>query len=220
MGAKTSMLVFSDGNARELLAKNPTLNEAASTGLVQKLFPNYRLLRIKDGTLGVTYPPSDEIYVGSFGVIAVVAAEDFAPDYPSRLEEEFLAPGKDQTVYLHAMHSAVDWFAFAVWKNGMLQRSLSLSPRSGLLEDLGERLPFEVPFWAGEHPAIAPEDEDPNKPYPFKFHPLELGGAALREFFGYQLEGFVDKSLLEPESIPLMRFKRSKRSFFDKLLGR
>lgn len=40
------------------------------------------------------------------------------------------------------------------------------------------------------------------------FHPLELGETALKELFGYQLEGLVDPALLQPESIPHMRYKR------------
>jgi hypothetical protein len=36
--------------------------------------------------------------------------------------------------------------------------------------------------------------------YPFPFHPLELGEAALREFFGYRLEGIVDPGPIEPET--------------------
>ncbi len=76
------------------------------------------------------------------------------------------------------------------------------------MEDLGNRLPFEEPYWAGEHPALDPE-EDPAS-YPFPSHPLELGEAALQAMFGYQLEGYLDRSLLEPESIPLIRFKRSR----------
>ena len=104
------------------------------------------------------------------------------------------------------MHSVVDWLAFAVWKYGNLERSLSLSPDSGILEDIGEKLAFENPFWNGEYPAVDPEEDD----YPFQFHPLELGEAALREFFGYVLEGVVDASLIEPENIPLMGFRRAK----------
>ena len=106
------------------------------------------------------------------------------------------------------MHSAVDWFAYAIWNEGKLQRSLSLSPESGLLEDIGERLPFEEPYWAGIHPVIDPEDEESS--YPLVFHPLELGEAALLDLFGYQLEGVVDPSQLEPDDVLLMRFKRSK----------
>ena len=104
------------------------------------------------------------------------------------------------------MHSVVDWFAYAIWKDGKLQRSLSLSPDSGVLEDIGPRLPFEEPYWAGDHPALDPEEEE--SAYPFAFHPLELGEAALLELVGYQLEGVDGR--VEPEEIPLMRFKRSK----------
>jgi hypothetical protein len=39
---------------------------------------------------------------------------------------------------------------------------------------------------------------------------LELGEAALLEFFGYQLEGPIDPTQIEPSQIPLMCFKRSK----------
>ena len=40
-------------------------------------------------------------------------------------------------------------------------------------------------------------------------HFVELADSALLEFFCYQLEGVIDSSQLEPESIPLMRFKRA-----------
>lgn len=38
-------------------------------------------------------------------------------------------------MYLHAMHSVVDWFAFAVWgPDGKLRRALSVSPANGVIE--------------------------------------------------------------------------------------
>ena len=104
------------------------------------------------------------------------------------------------------MHSVVDWFAYAIWHDGKLQRSLSLSPDRGLIEDIGARLPFEEPYWAGHHPAFPLEAEESG--YPFPFHPLELGEAALLNLFGYQLEG--DPSSIDLEAVPLMHFKRSK----------
>jgi hypothetical protein len=144
--------------------------------------------------------------------VSIVAAKEFAIDRPSGLPPSFLREMPARTVYLHAMHSVVDWFAFATWENGKLTRSLSLSPDGGIVEDIGPKLPFEEPYWAGEHPATDPEEEEDK--YPFPFHPLELGEAALAEFFGYQLEGFIDPSLLEPERVPLMRFKRAKSSWW------
>ncbi len=89
------------------------------------------------------------------------------------------------------MHSVVDWFAFARRNSGQLVRSLSLSPDSGIMEDIGQRFSFEEPFWSGQ-----PDDSEDD--YPFPFHPLELGEAALKEWFGYQLEGLSDRRCLNP----------------------
>jgi hypothetical protein len=208
MGAKTWMLVYANGAPSQILKSKPALDRAASMALAQRLFPSERLDPLEDGTLSFTNPPDEELLVGCFPGASIVAAKEFAIDYPSRLPEAFIDSSLGNTVYLHAMHSVVDWFAYAIWRNGRLERSLSLSPDSGVLESIGTQLPFEEPYWEGQHPAVDPEEEPSG--YPFAFHPLELGEAALLEFFGYQLEGFVDSSHFEPEEIPLMRFKRSK----------
>lgn len=208
MGAKTWMLVYANGDPRVALRTMPSLDIEASFQLATSLFPRERLAEIGRGDLSLTCPPDDEIHVGQFGDVAVVAAKEFGIDYPSRLGQRFLAQAPFADTYLHAMHSVVDWFAFAQWKGGRLVRSLSLSPDSGVLENFGSTLAFEQPYWSGEHPAVDPED-DPSS-YPFSFHPLELGDAALRAMFGYQLEGMIDDSLLEPESIELVRLKRSR----------
>jgi hypothetical protein len=209
MGAKTWMLVICDGNPREILKSKPVLDRAATLAFAKALYPSEKLSPLEDGTLMYTCPPDEELVIGAFPKLKVVAAKEFGIDYPSRLPASFLDLAARQSVYLHAMHSAVDWLAFAVWKDGQLKRSLSLSPDSGVLEDIGDRLPFELPFWSGQHPAIDPEEDDGG--YPFVFHPLELGEAALLEFFGYQLEGMIDPSQLEPDDVTLMRFKRGKR---------
>ncbi len=206
MGAKTWMLLYSEGNAAEILKSNPVMDRSATTELVRRLY-GLEVSPLKDdGDLSYTCPNDKELVAGRFPGLAVLAAEEFCLDHPSQLDPKFIEAFSSGTLYLHAMHSVVDFFGFAVWQNGVLQRSLSLSPDSGILDDIGPRLPFEVPFWTGEHPAVDPEDEDVS--YPFVFHPLELGEAALKEFFGYQLEGMFDSSLIEPENIPLMVFKR------------
>ena len=46
-------------------------------------------------------------------------------------------------------HSVVDWCAFALWREGKLVRSTSVSPDGGVREDIGDKLPFEVPYWNG-----------------------------------------------------------------------
>ena len=211
MGAKTWMLVLADSKAREALAVKPPLDREATEKLAAALFQGETLEPIGDGDLSYTCPPDNELHIGCFHGVSILAAKEFGIDYPSTLSQRFIAAGGNGIVTLHAMHSVVDWFAYAIWLDGKLVRSLSLSPDSGIIEDIGQRLPFEEPYWSGEHPAIDYEEEDA---YPFPFHPLELGEATLRDQFGYQLEGYIDTSLLEPESIPLIRYKRSRSSWW------
>ena len=175
--------------------------------LAMRLFPKDNLEPIGEGDLSYTCPPNNEVHLGCFPGVSIVAAKEFGNDYPSKLPASFISAGFNRTTYLHAMHSVVDWLAFAQWTNGKLVRSLSLSPDSGVLEDIGEHLAFEGPFWSGQNPVIADEEQTE---YPLPFHPLELGEAALKAFFGYQLEGADGPALLQPESIPLLKYKRAR----------
>jgi hypothetical protein len=127
-----------------------------------------------------------------------VAASELALDYPSQLPAKFLEEAQGRTVFLHAMHSVVDFFAYALWEGGTLVRSLSLSPDSGVLEDLGARRAFEEPYWSGQHPV--------GDDYPLPFHPLELGEEALLDLLGYQMEGMQTE--IDPTEIPLAGFRR------------
>ena len=204
------MLVYAEENAKEALRLASAPDRAATLALAKKLFPTERFEDLGDGDLSYTCPPEDEIHIGCFQGVSVVAAKEFGIDFPSQLSEHFIRAGGPGETYLHAMHSVVDWFAFAHWSDGELRRALSLLPDSGILEDIGEKLAFETPYWSGAHPAVAPEDQDEGESYPFQFHPLELGEAALAHFFGYQIEGFIDSSLLEPEKVALVRYRRSK----------
>ncbi len=208
MGAKTWMLVYADSSAVDALGARPQFDREATQRLANTLFTGETLTPLEDGDLSSTCPPNNELLVGCFPGVSVVAAREFGIDYPSRLAGKFIAADGAGTITLHAMHSVVDWFAYAKWSNGNLLRSLSLSPDTGIMEDIGQSLPFEVPYWAGDHPAVG-DDEEPDA-YPIPFHPLDLGEAALRDLFGYQLEGYVDPTLLEPESVPLARYRRSR----------
>lgn len=211
MGAKTTMLVVADGDAKALLAASNRLDRVATLEKLAEYFPGQQFESIGDGSLDDTYARSeDEVYIGHFGPVTVIASVEFAHDKPSDINPHFFKVAGNRHVYTHAMHSVVDFFAFSVRKDGLVVRSFSLSPDSGVMEDIGARLPFEESYWAGEHPVDDPEDlADPDyEPYPFPFHPLELGEAALAEFFGYQLEGLIDPSLLDASSVPLLRFKR------------
>jgi hypothetical protein len=209
MGAKNSLLVYAQGDAREALKNARTLDRDASCKLVQSLFPGAKPRDGEKASLQWTYPPSGQVYVGCYPGVAIVANGKFARDYPSKIPAAWLAPGSQGTTYLHAMHSVVDWCAFGVWEKGVLRRSFSATPESGepdrmILENLGEKLPFELPYWAGEHPLY--EDGEDAQDWPLKFDPMELGEAALFEFFGYQLEGEASE-LFDPAQVELMTFE-------------
>lgn len=207
MGSKSCTLIYTDGEAREVLRAKPTLDRDSALRLAHSLFPSERHTLLPDVDIGTLYPPDDELTVASFKGVSIICAQEFALDRPSQLPVEYLEKAGTQTVYLHAMHSVVDWFAYAVWQNGKLVRSLSLSPDDGILEDIGDKLPFELPYWSGHHPVGDP-DEAPEHRYPLPFHPLELAEVALLEFVGYQLEGMVSDWLVDPIEIPALRLKR------------
>lgn len=60
------------------------------------------------------------------------------------------------------MHSVVGSLAFAVLgEDGRLVRSLSLSPDSGVIENIGGPLPFELAYWAGDRPADVVRPQPP-----------------------------------------------------------
>jgi hypothetical protein len=202
MGAKTCLVAQFDSNARRILADNPALDQAATASLVASLFPNTSFGTPRNADLSYTYVPDETVVAGCFPGLRIVVTSEVAIDRPSLLPEKYIT--KTGTTVLHAMHSVVDWFAFAVWEDGVLRRSLSVAPDNGVIEDVGDRLSFEMPYWEGAHPAVDPEEEPDD--YPLPFHPLELGEAALREFFGFQLEGFVDPTLFEPERVSMLRF--------------
>ncbi|MFB7945852.1 hypothetical protein ACFC6L_13125 [Kitasatospora phosalacinea] len=119
----------------------------------------------------------------------VLCDRRFVLDRPSQLPAGLLASGPGRRTVLHAMHSVVDRLAFAVREDGRLVRSLSVSPDGGVVEDIGDRLPFELPYWAGEHPVEPWPEDGGDRPYPLPFHPLELGEDALHALFGFNVEG-------------------------------
>jgi len=205
------MLVLGPADLKDRLAGYPGLDRDASAAAAARHFPKAKLEPLEDGSLTWTCPPDDEIHIGVFAGVTVLAAKEFGIDYPSKLASSFV--NGSEIAILHAMHSVVDWFGYARWHQGVLQRALSVSPDDGVLEDIGARADFEEPYWNGTHPAVDPEDEDDEMPYPLPFHPLELGEEALRACFGYQLEGFVNPDLLDTDRFKLLRFKRKKSLF-------
>lgn len=128
-------------------------------------------------------------------------------DTPSHLPEHLVSAGAGRRLVLHAMHSVVDWLAFAVWEDGHLLRSLSLSPDRGVIENIGTPLPFEQPYWSGDRPAdVIPRPDEDEEPYPLPFHPLELGEEALRSLYGFVQEGYPEPDDVDAATVRLLGF--------------
>ncbi|WP_206074554.1 DUF6928 family protein [Antribacter gilvus] len=209
MGAKTAMLVYADGGVAEALGSAAGYaDEESAAELLTLLHPSHQIR--PDGEepwelADAVFPPEGRACALSAPTVDVLCDQALMIDRPSQLPEHLVAASAGRRLVLHAMHSVVDWFAFAVWEDGVLVRSLSLAPDDGVLEDLGDRLPFEEPYWAGEHPASPWSPDSP--PYPLPFHPLALGERALLELFGFSLEGEGEEHAVDPWEVQLFGFE-------------
>jgi hypothetical protein len=213
MGAKTSFLAICDGDARKVLRARPPLNRDAAKRFAEQL-TGHALESIENGTMGDgSNPPDGVVYAASHRGLDILCDASVARDRPSELPARYTRV-PNRRVILHAMHSVVDWFGFGMWEGGTLVRALSLSPDSGVIENIGARLPFELPFWAGEHPV---DQEDGRDAYPLPFHPLELGEEVLNAFFGFRLEGVPTE--IDPFELPLAGFRVGRRGFAKQVRG-
>ncbi|MGY1582059.1 DUF6928 family protein [Streptomyces sp. MN13] len=192
MGAKTAVLAYADVAVADILQDSPESDHDYAAALVARVRPGQCIE--EDGEelwelAEAVYPPKGTVCALSVPGLDLVCDQEFMIDRPSQLAEYLVAASRGRRLYFHAMHSVVDWLAFAIWEDGRLVRSLSLSPDAGIIEDIGQRLPFELPYWEGRHRVESDAPSEVEGPYPLPFHPLELGERAMMEFFGFYVEG-------------------------------
>jgi len=201
LGAKTALLAYSAKDSVESLRQARDFDPEATRALVAATHPAWEGAASSQGNLfDDCYPPEGTVYAGSFPGIDILCDRDVMDYQPSEFPARYLDAAAGRRVILHAMHSVTDTFAYAIWDNGSLVRSLCLSPDDGIVENIGDPLPFEAPYWAREHPA--------GERYPLAFHPLELGGdAALRALFGFILEGKRQPTDIDAGSVKLVGFQ-------------
>jgi Family of unknown function (DUF6928) len=129
VGAKTALIVYADGDPADLLRQAPALDRDATSALVAATHPGWTGTATSTGSLfDCVYPPDGFVYAGSFPRIDVLCDQQLMIDYPSLLPAHLLEPAPRRTTILHMMHSVNDWFAYAIWEDGALVRSLSLAP--------------------------------------------------------------------------------------------
>lgn len=209
MGAKAWFIAFFDEAPRKTSSQEPKLDREASAAMARRLLPKHALTEVADGDLSFLDPGDDQLLVGCYPGLSVVALAELGVDFPSRIDPRWHQSAFGRYAYLHATHSVVDWFAFAVWKDGKLIRSLSISPDNGIQEQIGETLPFEKSYWEGKFPAIG-ESAGEEETYPLPFHPLELSEASMLHHMGFQFEGRPKDWVCEPSDIPIRTFRIEK----------
>jgi hypothetical protein len=208
MGAKTALLAFAEGDIRPALlgATGPGRDEAAE--LVRQVHPGYTVEPAEEGTLSeCVYPPDGITYAAALAGANVFCDRRLVFDRPSQLPAHLRKVGAGRRIIMHGMHSGSDWLSFAVWEDGELIRSLSLSPDGGIGENIGEPFGFELPYWAGDRRVEPVPGWPTHEPYPLPFHPLELGEDALRALFGFILEGRPDSNDIDKDSVHLHGFR-------------
>ncbi|WP_035856457.1 DUF6928 family protein [Cryptosporangium arvum] len=205
MGAKTALFAVTEGDLRRALRGAVRADPAEVLALVRRVHPGYEVTPIGDGWLGdAVYPPDDISYATALAGTVLFCDRRLVHDRPSQLPAHLLRLGADRRIVMHGMHSGSDGLCFAVWENGSLVRSLSISPDGAIGENIGEPYDFERPYWAGERPVGSTLSGDR---YPLPFHPLELGEDALRALFGFIVEGRPDPDDVDPQQVPLLGFR-------------
>ncbi|WDO05650.1 hypothetical protein ME763_08240 [Streptomyces murinus] len=208
MGAKTGLLVYADGDVPELLRRVGAADLCRTVTMMRRLHPACEIEECGGSNLSEgVYPANGTVYAAAWPGVEVVCDQSVMIGAPSELPDRLVAASAGRRLVLHAMHSVVDWHAFAVWEDGRLVRSLSLSPDNGIIENIGEPLPFEQPYWAGARPVdIVPWPGEEEEPYALSFHPLDLGEDSLRALCGFIQEGRPEPDDVDADAIALFGF--------------
>jgi hypothetical protein len=208
MGFKTSLYAVGPGVPRLDLVAHPEGGVEAASAAAHRWFAG--LVGEPIGTADLFeggYPGDGVLYVATFGPTTV-----FGGMVPSDHRDRLAAMAADAGLmsWELTIHSVVDLCQFEVHDtDGAVVRALEIyadkAPAAVAADAVGEPLPFEVPYWAGEHPEV----DD----YPHAFHPLELGEAAMAWIFGSSGEGAPDDAvqhelgdLVDPFDVPMHGF--------------
>jgi hypothetical protein len=213
VGAKTAILAFADGAIRFPVLSGAIRSEAVEVeDLVRRMFPGYQVASLDERTLwDSVYPDDDVTYATALTGVDLFCDGRLVLDRPSELPARFHEIAAGRRIIMHGMHSVVDWVCFAVWEDGHLVRSLSVSPGNGIQENIGDPFDFELPFWDGPDRVESVSgwsDQTPDR-HPLPFHPLQMGEEALRALFGFVIEGYRSSEDLDTKAIPLRGFRVS-----------
>lgn len=156
----------------------------AAAALAKQLFADCDTVPTTSGPLAVNAGPgSGEVFIGCYPGLTVLCASRLALPRLSRLTEDYIRPLASEQTYLVGLQPALGWGGFAHWERGLLRRSFSAT-RVNILENEGLPLVWERPFWAGEYPIMADEDNT-RDPQRLPFDPLRFADEANLEWLGF-----------------------------------
>ncbi|MEH3154749.1 MAG: hypothetical protein PGN29_05185 [Gordonia paraffinivorans] len=206
MGANAGMLWFVDSDDPIADLRFGVRNDPDAAGRVaQGVVGESVLVARGETTLDrAAAGPDDEIAVGVFGRITVIAGATVATDFPSQLPDSLIAARPAQVVHLIVTDLERSFGAFASWENGSLRRSFASNPVD-IAENIGLPYVFEREFWAGERPLRYSEGAMPD-PQALPFHPTEFADQASTHWVGLRLTPPFGPDVVSPETIPVSRF--------------
>ena len=188
MGFSTRLFAVGPERPRLALAHYDEGGLRSAAEAVSRLLPELVVRPIGVSNVGRGgYPPTeDQVWVSTFGPTVVFGgAEDGLSTQVAQ------AAGGEAGWWQLTIQSSSDFCQFEVREPAGLARELWISGEDSLedadLMSFGDRLPFEIPYWAGEHRVLW-EDEEPDEAA-LPFHPRDLGEAATAWIFGMAGEG-------------------------------
>jgi len=128
VGTNASLIVYADGDPRQVLRSSPAMDRLAARDLVLRLFPEHAIEETGDADLmDVLSADLGRAYAGCYPGLAIVCHSGLGRDRPSGLPQHILGARPYRRIYLIAMISFFDCAAVAAWHDGQLRRSLSVT---------------------------------------------------------------------------------------------
>lgn len=197
MGYKCNILAVSPGLPRDDLWTRPEGGLDAATAATERLLPGWGPAGVtSSGDIGF-FPQDDNLYVGTWGTTVVIGMNTLGiADHPDTVRAN---ARPDETVWTLAIQSTVDYCLFQAMgphHDRLLAAWTGATEEEAAQANRGTPLPFEEPYWAGQHayPGVDPESVI------HPFDPLELGAAALLWIFGIQAETPPEDDIVTPLS--------------------
>jgi hypothetical protein len=174
----------------------------AAADLARRLYPGAMVTETGDTVLDFAlWPFEDELFVGAYGEALIVCDRRlFGVDDGARaLADEIARALPGSTCGVLVLHSVVSGCWFRWYEGDRARRDVFVTAEDGVVVDLGERLPAELPFWT----RIDETERDVPLPFDYEEYGLELARAHLfgRGIAERGADGFLALEL------PLRRFK-------------